>query len=232
MKKFITLLFILTLGFSYSQENIAWNRVDLYVPADQAGAYLEAMDEFYSNIEMPDGVSVSLVRYFYKAADVKATHSIVFAGPVDGIIELRQIRSGEGYEAFYDDLDVLDAKIIANTAGQSLISMNTDADRGNWAQSWQWKVDDQAVFANAYTELMKKFKSLESYVALGSINQGVSKDGESHYIYSNQGSFGDNLKSGPQNQKELEAFDEFQKTVAPISTFLGTRTEVNVKTWN
>ena len=50
MKKFITLLFILTLGFSYSQENIAWNRVDLYVPANQAGAYLEAMDEFYSHL--------------------------------------------------------------------------------------------------------------------------------------------------------------------------------------
>ena len=116
MKKFITLLFILTLGFSYSQENIAWNRVDLYVPANQAGAYLEAMDEFYSNIEMPEGVSVSLVSYFYKPKDVKATHSIVFAGPVDGIIELRQIRSGEGYEAFYDDLDVLDAKIVSNSS--------------------------------------------------------------------------------------------------------------------
>ena len=64
-------------------------------------------------------------------------------------------------------------------------------------------------------ELMKNFKSLESYVALGAINQGVSRDGESHYIYSNQGSFGDNLKGGPQNQKELEAFDKFQKTVAP-----------------
>ena len=48
----------------------------------------------------------------------------------------------------------------------------------------------------------------------------------------NQGSFGDNLKGGPQNQKEIEAFDKFQKTVAPISTFLGTRTEVNIKTWN
>ena len=147
MKKFITLLFILTLGFSYSQENIAWNRVDFYVPANQAGAYLEAMDEFYSNIEMPEGVSVSLVRYFYKPKDVKATHSIVFAGPVDGIIELRQIRSGEGYEAFYDDLDVLDAKIVSNSAGQSLIRMNTDSERGNWAQSWQWRVDDQGAFA-------------------------------------------------------------------------------------
>ena len=55
----------LSLGFTYSQDNIAWNRVDLYVPANQAGAYLEAMDEFYSSIDMPEGVSVSLVRYFY-----------------------------------------------------------------------------------------------------------------------------------------------------------------------
>ena len=46
MKQFITLLFTIMLGFSYSQDNIAWNRVDLYVPANQAGAYLEAMDEF------------------------------------------------------------------------------------------------------------------------------------------------------------------------------------------
>ena len=54
MKKFLTLFLILTLGFSYSQDNIAWNRVDIYVPANQAAAYLEAMDEFYSNIDMPE----------------------------------------------------------------------------------------------------------------------------------------------------------------------------------
>ena len=50
---------------------------------------------------MPEGVSVSLVRYLQPFK----SHSIVFAGPVDGIIELRQIRSGENYEAFYDDLN-------------------------------------------------------------------------------------------------------------------------------
>ena len=183
MKQFITLLFTIILGFSYSQDNIAWNRVDLYVPANQAGAYLEAMDEFYSEIEMPEGVAVSLVRYFYRAEDVKATHSIVFAGPVEGLIELRQIRSGEKYEDFYDDLNALDAKVVANSAGQSLIRVNTDAERGNWAQSWQWSVDDQRVFAAAFAELMQNFKSVETYVALGSINQGVSKHGESHYIY-------------------------------------------------
>lgn len=231
MKQFITLLFTIILGFSYSQDNIAWNRVDLYVPANQAGAYLEAMDEFYSAIEMPDGVAVSLVRYFYKAEDVKATHSIVFAGPVEGLIELRQIRSGEKYEAFYDDLNVLDAKVVANSAGQSLLRVNTDAERGNWAQSWQWSVDDQRVFAAAFAELMQNFKSVETYVALGSINQGVSKHGETHYIYSNQGSFADNLNGGPQNQPEFEAFEKFGNTIAPISTFLGTRTEVTIKTW-
>ena len=231
MKKFLTLFLILTLGFSYSQDNIAWNRVDIYVPANQAAAYLEAMDEFYSNIDMPEGVSVSLVRYFYRPQDLKATHSIVFAGPVDGIIELRQIRSGEKYEEFYEDLNALDSEVIANSAGQSLIRVNTDSERGNWAQSWQWRVDDQRIFATAFAELMSNFKSVDTYVALGSINQGVSRDGESHYIYSNQGGFAENLKGGPQNQPEIEAFEKFSKTVAPISTFLGTRTEVTMKTW-
>ena len=231
MKKFLTLFLILTLGFSYSQDNIAWNRVDIYVPANQAAAYLEAMDEFYSNIDMPEGVSVSLVRYFYRPQDLKATHSIVFAGPVDGIIELRQIRSGEKYKEFYEDLNALDSEVIANSAGQSLIRINTDSERGNWAQSWQWRVDDQRIFATAFAELMSNFKSVDTYVALGSINQDVSRDGESHYIYSNQGGFAENLKGGPQNQPEIEAFEKFSKTVAPISTFLGTRTEVTMKTW-
>jgi len=231
MKKFLTFFLILTLGFSYSQDNIAWNRVDIYVPANQAAAYLEAMDEFYSNIDMPEGVSVSLVRYFYRPQDLKATHSIIFAGPVDGIIELRQIRSGEKYDEFYEDLNALDSKVIANSAGQSLIRINTDSERGNWAQSWQWRVDDQRIFATAFAELMSNFKSVDTYVALGSINQGVSRDGESHYIYSNQGGFAENLKGGPQNQPEIEAFEKFSKTVAPISTFLGTRTEVTMKTW-
>ena len=189
------------------------------------------MDEFYSNIDMPEGVSVSLVRYFYRPQDLKATHSIIFAGPVDGIIELRQIRSGEKYDEFYEDLNALDSKVIANSAGQSLIRINTDSERGNWAQSWQWRVDDQRIFATAFAELMSNFKSVDTYVALGSINQGVSRDGESHYIYSNQGGFAENLKGGPQNQPEIEAFEKFSKTVAPISTFLGTRTEVTMKTW-
>ena len=79
---------------------------------------------------------------------------------------------------------------------------------------------------------MGSFKSVETYVALGAITQGVSSDVESHYIYSNQGSFADNLKGGPQNQPEIEAFEKFGKTVAPISTFLGTTTEITVKTWN
>ena len=53
MKKIFIIILTLSLGFTYSQDNIAWNRVDLYVPANQAGAYLEAMDEFYSSIDMP-----------------------------------------------------------------------------------------------------------------------------------------------------------------------------------
>ena len=44
--------------------------------------------------------------------------------------------------------------------------------------------------------------------------------------------FADNLKGGPQNQSEIEAFEKFGKTVAPVSTFLGTTTEITVKTWN
>ena len=111
----------ITQTFDYAQ-NQSSAKV-LYVPANQAGAYLEAMDEFYSNIEMPEGVSVSLVRYFYKPKDVKATHSIVFAGPVDGIIELRQIRSGEGYEAFYDDLDVLEKIKMTDIPEQKKIAI-------------------------------------------------------------------------------------------------------------
>ena len=96
---------------------------------------------------MPEGVAVSLVRYFYKAEDVKATHSIVFAGPVEGLIELRQIRSDEKYEAFYDDLNVLDAKVVANSAGQSLFIFNL------------------IMMIKAFAELMQNFKSVETYVA-------------------------------------------------------------------
>ena len=132
--KFITLLFILTLGFSYSQENIAWNRVDLYVPANQAEAYLEAMEEFYSNIEMPDGVSVSLVRYFYKPKDVKATHSIVFAGPVDGI-------KGHDYAARVFVIKKTGSTLLSNRAINYVFSSNNDVGE-NWPSPYTKKSID------------------------------------------------------------------------------------------
>ena len=108
MKKFYLLLLTVLLSFSFSnaQDNVAWEEVALNVESGNAGYVLNLMDDFYSSIEMPEGTSVSLEALYHSSAG-SPSHIINFIGPVEGLVALRSLRSGDAYDAYNSGVEKL-----------------------------------------------------------------------------------------------------------------------------
>ena len=110
--------------------------------------------------------------------------------------------------------------------------MGLDKRKGHKSiQLWNWRVANPKVFASAFLELMKVYNH-PGYAALGQFSHGISSNGESHYIYASHKDYGAAITNNIDTKKEQAAFAKFQQTIAPISTYFGTRTLMNIKTWN
>ncbi len=230
MKKILLFIFI-ACNFVVAQQNITFEQVGLKVEAGSAGYVLDLVDGFYSSIDLPDGVSVILDYVAFKSHEVEATHYLSFVGTVEGLAELRKLRSGSAYTRYNNEMQRF-GSIVSSNVGSTLIRTGLDKRDGHtYSQSWQWRVDDPAVFAGAFQALMKEYKH-PGYVSLGQISHGQSSDGESHYIYASHKDYGAAITSNIDTKKEQEAFAKFQQTIAPISTYFGSRTLMNIKTWN
>ena len=230
MKKILLFIF-LGCNFVVAQQNITFEQVGLKVNAGSAGYVLELVDEFYSSIDLPDGVSVVLDYVAFKSHEVEATHYLSFIGSVEGLAELRKMRSGAAYREYINEMEKF-GSITSSNAGSTLIRTGLDKRKGHkFSQTWQWRVDNPAVFAAAFQAFMKGY-SHPGYVSLGQISHGQSSDGESHYIYASHKDYGAALTNNIDTKKEQEAFAKFQQAIAPISTYFGSRTLMNIKTWN
>ncbi|MGB0367328.1 MAG: hypothetical protein ACPGC8_06810 [Flavobacteriaceae bacterium] len=228
MKK---LTFLLAIAFSYSAlaQNILWEQTGLKVKEGNGAFVVDVVDKFYSSIEMPDGVSVSLNWVRYRPEGTETTHYLTFGGTAEGIVKLRELRDGDAYDAYSDALGKL-AKITSSVSGSTLVRMNADK-MGPMAQVWQWSVEDPEKFVKAFMTLTKGFPQ-EGYLSMGLISQGASKAGESHYVYTTHKDYLTALSWGPKTEEQQKAFITFQKVVNPISDYLGTQTFYTVKTWN
>ncbi len=230
MKKILLFIF-LACNFVVAQQNITFEQVGLKVEAGSAGYVLDLVDEFYSSIDLPDGVSVILDYVAFKSHEVEATHYLSFVGSVEGLAELRKMRSGVAYTKYNNEMQRF-GSIVSSNVGSTLIRTGLDKRDGHkYSQSWQWRVDNPAVFAAAFQTFMKGYNH-PGYVSLGQISHGQSSDGESHYIYASHKDYGAAITNNIDTKKEQEAFAKFQQTIAPISTYFGSRTLMNIKTWN
>ena len=229
MKKII-FIFLLLVSFSLSAQNIVWEQVGLKVNQGSSNFVLELVEGFYTSIEKPKGVAISLDAVMFKPEGYEATHFLTFAGSPEDLAKLRELRSGSIYMQYNQNM-LKFSKITSITSGSTLMRMNLD--KGNYpiAQLWQWNVKDPEVFMNEFISLTRSFPQ-EGYLSIGRISQGSSPDGESHYIYTTHKDYGSALSWGPKNEKEQAAFVKFQKKTAPISDYLGTVTVRNVKSWN
>ena len=92
MKKYLTIaitLFALTIAFG--QDQITWNEVGVVAKDGYANNIVQTMDNFYGNIEMPEGVSVSITAVYHSDENHKATHYLNFAGTIEGLVKLREL---------------------------------------------------------------------------------------------------------------------------------------------
>tara|TARA_B100001564_G_scaffold28302_1_gene20939 strand:+ start:124 stop:813 length:690 start_codon:yes stop_codon:yes gene_type:complete len=229
MKKII-FIFLLVFSFSLSAQNIVWEQVGLKVNQGSSNFVLELIEGFYTSIDKPEGVAISLDAVMFKPEGYEATHFLTFAGSVEDLAKLRELRSGSVYMEYNQNM-LKFSKITSITSGSTLMRMNLD--KGNYpiAQLWQWNVKDPEVFMNEFISLTKSFPQ-DGYLSIGRISQGSGPDGESHYIYTTHKDYGSALSWGPKNEKEQAAFVKFQKKTNPTSDYLGTVTVRNVKSWN
>ena len=229
MKKII-FIFLLVFSFSLSAQNIVWEQVGLKVNQGSSNFVLELIEGFYTSIDKPEGVAISLDAVMFKPEGYEATHFLTFAGSVEDLAKLRELRSGSVYMQYNQNM-LKFSKITSITSGSTLMRMNLD--KGNYpiAQLWQWNVKDPEVFMNEFISLTKSFPQ-DGYLSIGRISQGSGPNGESHYIYTTHKDYGSALSWGPKNEKEQAAFVKFQKKTNPTSDYLGTVTVRNVKSWN
>ena len=232
MKKYLTIaitLFALTIAFG--QDQITWNEVGVVAKDGYANNIVQTMDNFYGNIEMPEGVSVSITAVYHSDENHKATHYLNFAGTIEGLVKLRELRSGTDYDEYTSEFSKY-GETISNSHGKTFIRIpGSEDDEANFAQVWEWRVEDQAAFVEEFNKMGKVWKP-EGYLSLGGIFGGQGIEGESHYIYTTYNTYEEMLSFGPKTAKEQKAFEEFIKNTDAISDFKGTYSVINVQTWN
>ena len=229
MKKII-FIFLLAFSINLSAQNIVWEQVGLKVNQGTSGFVLELVEAFYTNIEKPEGVAISLDAVWYKPEGYETTHYLTFAGSAEDLGKLRELRSGEVYDNYNQDM-LKFSKITSITSGSTIMRMNLD--KGNYpiSQIWQFGVEDPQVFVNEFSSLARSFPQ-DGYLSVGLISHGGSSNGESHYIYTTHKDYSSALSWGPRNEKEQAAFIKFQQKISSSSEYLGTITLRNVKSWN
>ena len=229
MKNYIlTLLLVFTTALS-AQDQIVWNQVGVVANDGYASDLAKTIDEFYGSIEMPEGVSVSLSAVYHHGLGHEPTHYLNYAGTVDGLVALRQLRGGPEYDAYVNNFSKY-GKTISSVHGRTFMRFNADDSDDPISQVWEWRVEDQAAFVKAFNELVEIFKP-DGYMSLGGMFGGISTEGESHYVYVTHNDYKAMLEWGPKTPKELAAFEKFIKTVDAFSEFKGTYSAWTVNTY-
>ena len=223
----ISLAFIASFNVAQAQDQIYWSEVSMVVEPGSQGLVYQAVNDFYSSIDFPENVSVQLMAWQAKTEWREGTHFLNFAGTVEGMSKLRELRTGEAYDAYVQNLSSI-ANIVSERNGTTLIRV--PGENGSFsAQEWSFAVKNQAAFGKAFVELSKDFKNDGMYYSLGQYTSGGGLS--THYIYSTHKDYAQEMTSGPKNPKEAAAFQKFFDAIENISTFRGSETSVQLASW-
>ena len=231
MKRLLLPLCLLFGGFVFSQ-NITWQNVTLNVPNENAQAVFNLIDGFYSNVEIPEGVRVSLWNIQFKGPSEKATHVLNLAGPTDALVEFESRKLTPEWDAYIAQLNSLtDPNGFSVTAGTTLVRYNLDKWHQPIAQSWQFKIKDPYAFISAFANLMSVFGEKSGYVSIGKTTHG-NENGESHYIYATYPDLNRALDFGQiENEEEQNAASEWGYAVDKFAESTRTITRVMMQSW-
>ena len=103
MKKII-FIFLLLISFSLTAQNIFWEQVGLKVNQGSSNFVLELVEGFYTSIQKPEGVAISLDAVMFKPEGYEATHFLTFAGSAEDLAKLRDLRSGSIYMQYNQNM--------------------------------------------------------------------------------------------------------------------------------
>lgn len=224
---------ILTSFFTISlfSQNITWQNVNLNVPFENTQAVFNLIDGFYSNIEIPEGIRVSLWSIEYKGSSEKATHVLNFAGTKENLVEFESRKLTSEWDAYLTKLNSLTNRDgFSVTAGVTLVRYNIDKWQETIAQSHQWKVKNPVKFISAFANLMNVFVDSSGYVSIGQTTHGV-ENGETHYIYVTFPDLVSALDFGnAANQDESEAIVDWLEATKD-DEYTRSITRVMLKSW-
>jgi hypothetical protein len=106
MKKLflVSLALVASLNLAQAQDQIYWTEVAMEVTPGKAPLVYKLVDDFYSSFEFPEGSSLTLNAIQNKSEWTNATHFLNFAGSADALAQLRDLRSGDEYDTYVNNL--------------------------------------------------------------------------------------------------------------------------------
>jgi hypothetical protein len=225
MKKLLVLLFLLPLFAS--AQNLYWYDVLFDIPNENRASAEALINDYYSNIEIPSDVSVTLSRIPLKGNDFKGTHILnMFSSSSESLANFRGTLTGEKWNLYTSGLRGKIRSVRA-VAGNALAYTNIDK-VGPIGQVWLFKVHakDNVKFVNAFNKLLKTMKP-NGFLATGQFTHGTD-DGESTFVYGTSEDLNEAFSGGPSNNKEAQALQTFFEEIH-FAEYSQTFTRVLVK---
>ena len=174
---FTVFLFVSSLVFS---QNTYWYDVLLEVKAENTENVASLVDEYYSNIDIPENVSVAFSSIPLKGTSENATHIIsIVADSSKALADFRNSLSGNDWDLYVSKMQ-RNVETVRASAGKGLLSFNLDLEQPI-GQAWIFKVKDANSFVQAFGKLMQTYK-VDGLVEVGQIVHGTD-NGENMYIY-------------------------------------------------
>ena len=211
MKKIITLILCFNFSILLCQENF-WNDVLLEVPSPETSNVLKLIDGFYSKIDFPEGVGLSVSRIAYKGENMRATHILSFLSKSSqSLSDFLNSLTGPSWDSYFKEMRKYIIEGTRRSAGTSFLVFNEDQIQPI-GQVWTFKIKDFDSFTSSCAKLMNSI-NLDGFVAIGQIVHGVS-DGENAYIYGTYPDLNSAFITGPKNELEQKAFNSFSSEMS------------------
>jgi hypothetical protein len=225
MRNLFFILFLLPLFAS--AQTLYWYDVLLDIPNENRESAEMLINDYYSNIEIPSDVSISLSRIPLKGNDFKGTHILnMFSNSSESLANFRNSLTGEKWELYTSGLRNKIESVRA-VAGNALAYTNIDK-VGPIGQAWLFKVHakDNMKFVNAFNKLLKTMKP-NGFLATGQFTHGTD-GGESIFVYGTSENLNEAFSGGPSNNKEAQALQTFFEEIH-FAEYSQTFTRVLVK---
>ncbi len=224
MKNLLLVVSLLVSSLVFSQDTY-WYDVLLEVKGENTENVASLVDQYYSNIDIPENVSVTFSSIPLKGTSENATHIIsIVADSSKSLADFRNSLSGNQWDLYVSKMQK-NVESVRASAGKGLLSFNPEFEQPV-GQAWIFNVKDANSFVQAFGKLMQSFK-VDGFVGVGQIVHGTD-NGENMYIYGTYDNLSQAFDFGPKNDKETKAFTLFNKEISK-EDYIKTFTRILIK---